>query len=340
MSADFRLGLVGCGRVASLGYLPAIARARGVRLAAVADPVVARCRDLAPHVAAFPDARSMIAAGIVDAIVLATPAATHLIDARYAAAAGLPALVEKPPALSAEDARALCALIPRPWVGFNRRFDPLLQRLRARVPATGSLTLSIDLHYAQGSWRPYTVEDDALLSVGTHLIDLVRWLTGSDVQRVRTRFLSTSRAVTELEFDRGTAYVSCATDQPPRDWIVVSDSMGRIIAQHNGVGGLSKASALWALMRDARLRRLIRPASRTALVRLLIQELEAFAAAIGSGQRRPPDTQPPILASAVDGLAVMAVVDAARRSALEDGSWQSLAVGMQDAEPLVVTRSH
>jgi len=328
MSADVRVGLVGCGRVATIGYLPALSRARGLRLTAVADPVLSRCHEAAPTVPAFADARSMIAAGLVDAIVLATPASTHLTDARYAAAAGLATLVEKPPAANAEEAAALVALSPRPWVGFNRRFDPLLQQLRTRVPATGPIALSVELHYASGSWRPYMVDDDALLSVGTHLIDLARWLTGSEARRVRTRSLSKSRADLDLELDRGSVFLSCATDQPPRDRIVVSDASGRVVARHDGVHLVAKASTLWTMIRNKRLRRLIHPASRTLLVRLLIQELEAFATAVRS---RTNDNGPSLLASAVDGLAVMTVVDAARRSAVESCSCQPSVINVVDA---------
>jgi predicted dehydrogenase len=188
--------------------------------------------------------------------------------------------------------------------------------------------LSLDLHYAAGSWPSYTVTDDALLSVGTHLIDLVRWLTASEVRRVRARFLTSTRAVIELESGRGTAYVSCATDQARRDAITVNGEDGRVIACHNGVGLSSKVAALWRMARDKRFRRLIHPASRTMLVRLLIQELEAFAAAAHA--QRTGITPSSALATASDGFAVMAVVDAARRSAADDGSWQAVASSSLD----------
>jgi predicted dehydrogenase len=324
MSTDLRLGLVGCGQVAARGYLPALRRVHGFQLSAVADSVLSRCRDVAPTVPAYPDAQSMIAAGGIDAIVLATPAATHLRDARRATAAGLPTLVEKPPALNAGDAAALATLDPSPWVGFNRRFDPLLRRLRARVPATGFLKLSLDLHYETGSWRPHVVDDDAVLSVGTHLIDLARWLTASDVRRVRARELSATRAAMELELDRATARLSCATDRPHRDWIEVGDSHGRVVARHDGASVASKAAVLWTLFHDRHSRRLIHPTSRTALVRLLIGELEAFAVAACAQRSLMAGNELSSLATAADGLAVMAVVDGARRSARENGAWQTL----------------
>ena len=319
MPRDLRLGLVGCGRIAERGYVPALRLVRGMRLAALADPVPSRCCQLVPGLPSFPDAATMIAAGGIDAIVLATPVSTHLADARRAEKAGLPTLVEKPPAMSAEEAAALASIVPPPWIGFNRRFDPRLARLRAAVPANGDVALSLDLHYGTGSWRPYAVSDDALFAVGTHLIDLARWLTRSDVHRARAVTLGPNRAVLELELTRGPARISCATDQPPRDRIEVRNGAGRQIARHDGVGLWPQAHLLMTMLRDPNLRRLIQPASRTSLVRLLIRELEAFASAARGGEASS-------LATAADGLAVMSVVDAARRSASEGASWQPLQV--------------
>ena len=50
-----RVGLIGCGRIAERGYVPAFARAEGVELAAVVDVRSERCRAVAPGVAAFAD---------------------------------------------------------------------------------------------------------------------------------------------------------------------------------------------------------------------------------------------------------------------------------------------
>jgi predicted dehydrogenase len=52
----------------------------------------------------------------------------------------------------------------------------------------------------------------------------------------------------------------------------------------------------------------------SSLIRLLVDELEAFAA-VARGQAQP------LLATASDGLAVMAAIDGVRRSAQLGGSW-------------------
>ncbi|HEV2820958.1 MAG TPA: Gfo/Idh/MocA family oxidoreductase, partial [Solirubrobacteraceae bacterium] len=102
MSDTVAIGLVGCGRLAQAGYLPALTAARGVRLSAVADPDPARRETVAAiaHnaaagvVPAFATLGELLEGARVDAVVLATPAATHLADAQLAADAGVATLVE------------------------------------------------------------------------------------------------------------------------------------------------------------------------------------------------------------------------------------------------------
>ena len=107
-----RVGLVGCGRIAERGYVPAFSRADGVELAAVVDLQSERCRTVAPGVAAFADVGELVASGEVDAVVVATPVGAHVEVALEAAEAGLATLVEKPPARSASEVMHLLELEP------------------------------------------------------------------------------------------------------------------------------------------------------------------------------------------------------------------------------------
>lgn len=301
--SEFRLGLVGCGMLTERGYLPALGRSRGIRLAAVADSVPERCERLAAGVPRYSSAAALLAAQEVDGLVLATPASAHVEDARLAAASGLPSLVEKPPAADGLQAAELASLDPLPSVGFNMRFDPDLRRLRETVPAGPRLHLTLDLHHEPGLWRSYVVEDDALLRLGPHLIDLVRWLTGGELQRVRSRDLTPTFAVVELELNRGTARISCGTDLQTATRLEVRGEDGSLIGTHTGAGLVRRV-----------FRRL---SGGDALVRLLTPQLQAFAE---HARGRPQ----PLLASAVDGLAVMRTIDAARRSAEGDGGWREI----------------
>jgi predicted dehydrogenase len=128
MSDPVRVGLAGCGRLAEAGYLPAASRLPGVEIVAVSDPNRARRDVVADALGLAAGGRyetlaSLIGAARPDAIVIASPVATHVENASAAAAAGIPALVEKPPAVDAAGARELLALDPAPRIAFNRRFS-------------------------------------------------------------------------------------------------------------------------------------------------------------------------------------------------------------------------
>jgi len=271
--------------------MPAAARVADVRVVAVADRDRARCEAVAPGVAAYDDAEALSAAG-VDAVVVATPVEAHFSDARSIASAGLPALVEKPPAPDADGARRLAALDPPPWIGFNRRFE--VAALRA---ATGGrrLRLGIALHYRRASWAPLEVRDEALLDVGPHAVDLALWFAGP-IRRVRAVALSPERCHLQLELARGNALISCATDRVFREDVVVRDESGSLLGRVSR-GGLARGIV-------ARLR----PPTEHALVESLAAELESFVAAVRG-------SDPGVLATAEDGVAAMAAIDAARVAA-------------------------
>lgn len=296
MSGDLRLGLIGCGRLAERGYVPAIAQAAGIQLTAVADPVLERCARAAPGVSAFASAADLVAAGAVDALVLATPAAVHVADARLAADAGLPTLIEKPPAPTFEGALELARLEPTPRIGFNRRFVPEIARLRASLPARSPLNLGLEMRTRSPAWGSYAADDDALLNLGPHLVDLARWLSGADVVHVRAA-VTPARAALELELaeGRGLAHVRCVADRPYRERVVV-DGRTRYSA-----GGAAAA-----------LKVVLGGASAHPLVPSLARQLEAFGRVV----RGEPDLT---LADAFDGAAVMATIEAARASAARAG---------------------
>jgi predicted dehydrogenase len=302
-AGEVRFGLIGCGRLAERGWLVALERVPGARLVAVADPDPRR-REAPRHAERrYPSGEELMAAGGVDAVIVASPARAHLDNAQRAAAAGLPCLVEKPPAPDLAGAVALANLRPLPWLGLNRRFDPALQDLRRRVPASGPVSLDLRLRYRRGSWSPHVVRDDALLDLGPHLIDLAGWLTGTEPARARATELGPARATLELELSggRGRATIECATDRPYLERFKARASeRGGAVAR----GGLLRA--IWGR---------IRPPEEHPLVASLVGQLESLVGALGGAPAGP-------LATARDGVPVMATVEAVRRSATRGGAWE------------------
>lgn len=301
---EFLVALVGCGRIAERGYAPAFRRARGVRLAAVADADLTRCALVAPGVPAYESVGELAESARVEALVVATPVAWHLAHATAAAEAGMPVLVEKPPAPDAVSAQALARLEPRPWLGFNRRFEPELERLRAVIPRTGTLQLGLRFHMRRSGWGALSGHDAVLLDLGPHLVDLCSWLTGAEVAGVSAS-LQGERATVRLELEggRGQAVMELAGDRPYREHVEVRGPRGFVAAYR--AGGVRRRLAL-------KLR-----GGEHHLVPSLARQLEAFAAAVRGGEARE-------LASAEDGIGVMATLDAARRSADDGRGWQQV----------------
>lgn len=299
-----RIGVVGCGRLVERGYVPAARRAADVTLAALADPVGDRCRRIAPGLEVFDSVEALLAGCDVDAIVVATPPEAHLAPARAAIDAGVPTLVEKPPAAGVDEAHVLAALPHPPWIGFNRRFLPGLgerrDELREHVSA-----LELGLTYPREAWRPYTKAPDALLDAGCHLVDLARWLAGAEIERVRTRALTGERGRVELDLGHVRATLEFAVDRPHREKIEAHDAHGRRLYRRLD-GGLLRALA----------RRARRPSEDDPFVNTLARQLEAVALELRGGRS--------MLAGAEDGLKVMQTLAAVRVSVARGGRWESI----------------
>jgi len=297
-----RIGLVGCGRLAEFGYIPAFRRAAGVALAGLADVNPTRCTDLAPQVPAYKTVQDLIEGGGVDAIIVSTPTRYHLADAMAAAQAKLPALVEKPPGIDVREAEALARLLPRPWIAFNRRFDPDLARLQRQIGSEETLTVHLELHYRRNAWNPIDMQDDALLDLGPHLVDLARWLTACEVTSVHTRTLKPDCAEFELELERARATITCCCNRPYRERVDAWGMDGRPLGTYKR-GGIV-AGVVGKLL----------PGRENPLVQSLARQLELFSYAV----RGVPSTQQ--LASVGDGVKAMTILEAVRRSARSGGS--------------------
>jgi predicted dehydrogenase len=298
-----KLAIAGCGRISQIGYAAALRHSPDAELCAVADPDRGRREQLAAAAPGAPRAyesvRAMLTAARPDAVLIASPPQCHLEHAQLACAAGIPALVEKPPGLDAAEAERLAALEPAVWVGFNRRFSHLAA-VAPRVPASGDLELSMRLCYRRASWRAHEVRDDALADLGPHLADLAACLLGGELSSVRARTVDRDHARLELTGARGSARILCRTDTAWVERVEVRRSSGELSARsvHGGV-------ARGAL---ARLR-----GGEHPLVASLARQLRALAGVVrGEGGG--------MLATAREGVTAMRALDAARASARGGGT--------------------
>jgi len=304
-AAALRLGIVGCGKVVERGHLPALSGMKDFRLTAVADPVLVR-PGLVAGVPGYPGLADMLESERLDAVLVCTPPELHLEHAQACAAAGIQALVEKPPGGNAEDARTLAALRPEPAIGFNRRFARGMPIGRRSLDRPMRVTAMFDA--PPGDWDRGEGTPAALLDLGCHVVDLACWLTGAQPARARALAISAARATFEVEMAGGLRlYAGCGVADAYRELIDLRAEDGET------------RSWIWpeAALRRATARLVRRP---QPLVESWRAQLRAFA---GLVRREHPGR----LALASEGIQVMAALDAVDASASQGGGWVRIPLG-------------
>lgn len=147
----------------------------------------------AERVAVYGEASALVNDPSVDAVIAVTPPLFSRDICRLAVQARKPVLIEKPLATSADDARAMVAEAREIGVPImtaqTLRFDIAVQELRKRREVIGrSERLLLTSHIETKATAPDHAEGygrrGALLEIGVHLLDLVRFLTGDEVRDV------------------------------------------------------------------------------------------------------------------------------------------------------------
>ena len=191
-----RFALLGTGVVADFHRQAIRANAAvGAELAAVAHYDPAQFDRLAAHFGVpCLSEEDVLRRDGVDAVVLCTPSGQHAEQAVRAARAGKHVLVEKPMALSLEDADRMIEACEeadvRLGVVFQRRTEATFREVRAAIEegALGQLTLGLitlpyvrdAAYYASADWRGTWALDGGgvLMNQGIHLVDLLVWFLG------------------------------------------------------------------------------------------------------------------------------------------------------------------
>jgi predicted dehydrogenase len=144
-----------------------------------ADPATAASVADDNQSAAFTDWRELI--GKVDAVSIATPTETHCEIACAFLDAGVHVLVEKPIAISLEQADKMIAAAEKSgaklMVGQLERFNPAMVALRPHV----TNPLYFEIHRVS-PFPNRSLDVDVVLDVMIHDLDAVQWLVGEDVK--------------------------------------------------------------------------------------------------------------------------------------------------------------
>ncbi|OLD85508.1 MAG: gfo/Idh/MocA family oxidoreductase [Gemmatimonadetes bacterium] len=206
-ASDVRIGFIGSG-FARRVQLPGLAFVPGAKATAIASGRRANAETVArefgsAHV--FTDGTELARSPDVDLVVVSSTPDSHARYSMAALEAGKHVLCEKPMALDAfEAAQMVTASAQHPdrlaWIDHELRFEPNRRRAREliRSNAIGEVRhIELSLKpYLRGDGRPQTSDApwnwwfDAsrgggiLGAVGSHLIDLCRFWTGSEIRYV------------------------------------------------------------------------------------------------------------------------------------------------------------
>jgi myo-inositol 2-dehydrogenase/D-chiro-inositol 1-dehydrogenase len=187
------VGVIGCGIMGADHAALLHGGVSGARLVALQDADGARSQTLSarlgnPRVIAT--AEALIADPEVQAVLIASPDATHAPLALAAIAAGKPVLCEKPLAATLEECHAVVAaeiaggrrLVQ---VGFMRRFDPGYRAQRQAVQS-GEMGRAMFLHCVHRNkvGPDYVTSDLVISNSAVHELDIARFVLGEDYAAV------------------------------------------------------------------------------------------------------------------------------------------------------------
>lgn len=344
-----RLGIIGTG-FARRVQLPALTFVPGVRAVAVASGNRANAEATAREFgmpAVFDDGLDLVRDPGVDAVIVSSTPSSHARFAIAALEAGKHVLCEKPTALDAVEARRMLDAArahPRQvaWIDHELRYEPNRRKIRdliraGEIGAVRHLELTLkpylrtDGRAQTNQAAPWTWWSDAaqgggiLGAVGSHLVDLCRFWTGHEIERVAggaAVFVKerldghVPRGVTAEEFgsfvlflaggEVATLTLSSVALHGPGHYTQITGSAGTIQLTGETKLEMAKAGApltdvtapddLWE-----------RTKPNTMWARGFVRLMRDFARVAGGA---PPEGEP---ATFADGLVVQRVLDAVRR---------------------------
>lgn len=199
-----RVGFIGCGGNAS-GHMGRVLEIPEVEIVALCDPSeqsIGRARERHAAIADLPvftDYRDLLASVEVDAVEISTPHTTHYEQIMDSLDKGAHVLTEKPMVCSVEHARAVIAKAEAVgrvlMVAYQRHLMPHFRFIRNQIRCgeLGEIQFIAALQDqgwyrgTAGTWRQQQSLSGGgqLNDSGSHLIDIILWMTGLEPAEVQ-----------------------------------------------------------------------------------------------------------------------------------------------------------
>ena len=213
MKKNKKFALVGCGRIAKRhSELLGLNQIQGAELVSVCDIVYEKAKKIGNRfdVPAYDDMDKMMQGESVDVVVVLTPSGLHAENVINLSKYGKDIMVEKPMALTLDDADAMIKACDQNsckiFVIKQNRFNVPVVKLREALEAGrfGKLILGTvrvrwarhQAYYDQDEWRgTWAMDGGVLTNQASHHVDLLEWMMG-DVDSV---FAKTTTALARVE---------------------------------------------------------------------------------------------------------------------------------------------
>lgn len=185
-----RVGLIGVGVMGADHARTIVSHVPGASLRAIYDVSPERAKDIATECGAetvAASAEGLIADKAIDAVLIASPDATHGALTTACVAAGKPVLCEKPLAPTSKECLEVIAAETKAGkqlvqIGYMRRFDPAYVEMKAAWK-TGKLGQPLMFHcfHRNVSVPPWFTADMAIANSAVHEFDIARWMLDADL---------------------------------------------------------------------------------------------------------------------------------------------------------------
>jgi len=264
MTRTVRLGIIGVGGMGG-SHCTQITQGKVPRIevTAVCDSDPAKLANW-PKIKGFATHQELLASGLVDAVLIATPHYGHTTIGIEALQAGVHTLIEKPLSVHKADCQLLIAAYEKRARKdlvfaemFNQRTDPRYQKLRQLINSgeLGAIRrinwiitdwFRTEAYYASGGWRATWSGEGGgvLMNQCPHNLDLMQWLFGLPTkvrafcQMGRWHDIEVEDACTAyLEYANGATgvFITTTGEAPGTNRLEVACDRGRVVVEGDGL---------------------------------------------------------------------------------------------------------
>lgn len=211
-----KVGMIGAGGMANSVHYPSLAEFDDVEIAAICDLDESRLTKTADKYQIerrYSEYKKMVSEIDLDAVYIIMPP-HHLFDlVIHCLNSKLNVFIEKPPGVMSEQTRNMARTAEKndclTMVGFNRRFIPIMVKVKEIVEERGPILQCAATFYKNsiGAGPYYAGAIDILSCDAVHAVDTLRWMGGevvaaaSDIRKLHADYDNSFNAL--LKFESG-----------------------------------------------------------------------------------------------------------------------------------------